>query len=97
VVPFPGSNRQLQRRSRRQPPLFYQWQSNGTDLVGATSTNLILTNPQPLDSGSYSVIVTNSLGLIQSSLAILTVLDPLVITSQPASQSVPREPTPLSA
>ena len=55
------------------PPLTYQWQINGTNLTGATSTVLTITNAQISQSGSYAVIVTNLAGSITSSNALLTV------------------------
>jgi endonuclease/exonuclease/phosphatase family metal-dependent hydrolase len=37
----------------------YQWQFNGTDLPGATSATLLLTNLSANQAGNYSVVVTN--------------------------------------
>ncbi|HEV2331238.1 MAG TPA: SBBP repeat-containing protein [Verrucomicrobiae bacterium] len=48
-------------------PLSYQWQTNGVNLVngtnisGATSSTLTLTNVQTWQAGTYTVIVTNQL------------------------------------
>jgi hypothetical protein len=47
-------------------PLFYQWQSNGTNLPGQTQATLTLTNVQPNDSGSFSVLVSDASGSITS-------------------------------
>ena len=44
------------------PPLSYQWQFDGTDLPGATGSNLKVTNVQAEDLGIYSVIITNAVG-----------------------------------
>ena len=57
-------------------PLNYQWQFNGTNLNGAVAETLILTNIQPAQAGSYSVLVTNSAGSITSAVAVLTVATP---------------------
>ena len=55
-------------------PLHYQWYFNATNLLaGATSTSLTLSNVQALESGAYTVTVTNSLGSDTSLPAILTV------------------------
>jgi alpha-tubulin suppressor-like RCC1 family protein/Zn-dependent metalloprotease len=70
------------------PPLRYQWRFNGTNLSGATNTWLTLTNVQLSQAGNYTVRVTNVLGLVISSNAVLTVLAPPTITTQPASQAV---------
>jgi len=47
-------------------PLYYQWQSSGTNLPGQTRATLILTNMHPADSGSFSVQVSNSSGILTS-------------------------------
>ena len=68
-------------------PLSYQWRYNGTNLAGATTTALTLTNVQVAQAGTYTVQVTNASGSILSSNAVLTVLDPWIV-SQPQNQSV---------
>src|SRR5208337_1167905 len=68
-------------------PLAYQWQFNGADIGGATGTSLLLTNAQPTNSGSYTVVVTNVAGSVTSAVASLTVLVPPTITVQPISLS----------
>jgi tellurite resistance-related uncharacterized protein len=55
------------------PPLAYQWQFDGTNLIGATDTTLTLTNVQLDQAGSYALVVTNVVGSIMSSNAVLTV------------------------
>ncbi len=67
-------------------PLSYQWNFEGTNILEATNTTLILTNVQLSQSGSYAVLVTNTLGSVLSSNAFLAVvLSPPTITNQPAS------------
>ena len=71
------------------PPLSYQWQFNGTNLVGATGTTLMLNNVQLAQAGNYSVAVSNTAGLMISSNAVLMVQDaPPVIIVQPSNQAV---------
>jgi hypothetical protein len=53
-------------------PLAYQWQFNGTNLGGAVTSTLSLTNVQNYDGGSYTVVVTNAYGSVVSSNAVLT-------------------------
>jgi hypothetical protein len=55
-------------------PLTYQWRKNGTNLLGATSSNLSLTNVQFANAGSYDAILANSFGSVTSQLATLTVV-----------------------
>jgi uncharacterized repeat protein (TIGR03803 family) len=72
-------------------PMGYQWQENGTNLfdggnVSGTTTNILsITGISDGDAASYSVIVSNSDGSVTSSNATLTVVDPPVITAQPAN------------
>lgn len=51
----------------------YQWQRNGNNLLGRTSSSLSLTGVQLSEAGSYTVIVSNNAGSVTSSPAILTV------------------------
>jgi Regulator of chromosome condensation (RCC1) repeat/von Willebrand factor type A domain/Putative Ig domain/Immunoglobulin domain len=53
------------------PPLTYQWQENGTNIIGATGSSLVLTNLSTFEAGVYSVMVSNSLGSTMSSNVVL--------------------------
>lgn len=55
------------------PTLFYQWQFNGSNVVGASTTALSRTNLQPADAGGYAVVVSNVAGKATSAVAQLTV------------------------
>ena len=68
-----------------QWPLSYQWQSNGTNLPGATNSLLLLTNVQMAQAGAYAVIVSNAIGTVTNKSALLTVF-PALIRAQPQSQ-----------
>jgi hypothetical protein len=54
-------------------PLNYTWLKNGAAFA-ATDATLMLTNLQTSDTGSYQVIVSNSVGSITSGVVALTVL-----------------------
>ena len=83
-----GETAELMVVANGSQPLRYQWYRDDTNAVLATSPTLRITNAQPVHSGNYSVIVTNSLGSITSRVAVLTVLTvPPRITTQPASQT----------
>jgi len=57
------------------PPLSYQWFRNGVSLgTQGTNTSLNLGFVDSDDAGSYSVRISNSLGAVTSSNAVLTVL-----------------------
>jgi uncharacterized repeat protein (TIGR03803 family) len=61
-------------------PMYYQWVKNGTNLfdaanlVGSQNRILSLTNISPADAGSYSVVITNYIGSVTSSVATLKVV-----------------------
>ncbi|HEY9173064.1 MAG TPA: immunoglobulin domain-containing protein [Verrucomicrobiae bacterium] len=63
-------------------PFSYQWRKNGNPVSGAISSTLALLSVQVGDSGTYSVIVSNSAGTATSSNATLTV------TAVPANLAV---------
>ena len=65
-------------------PLSYQWSFNGNPISGATGSSLSFPAPSS-SAGGYSVAVTNPVGAVTSSVAILTVISPPVITADPVS------------
>jgi alpha-tubulin suppressor-like RCC1 family protein len=65
--------------SRREPA--YQWQFNGANIAGATSTNLIINNVQDSSQGTYRVLVSNGAGAVLSDEARLVRALPPVIVS----------------
>jgi len=69
------------------PPLFYQWRFNGQTLSGATNASLVLTNVEPEQGGTYSVVVWNAAASTSAS-ATLTVRPLPVITQQPVGGTV---------
>ncbi len=68
-----GSNVTFNVGVHGAPTLSYQWQFNGEDIPGATSSTLILSNLVPANSGNYSVIINNPAGGVVSEPAILSV------------------------
>ncbi len=54
-------------------PLSYQWQFNGTSLIGATNASLSLKSLTTSQAGYYAVTVSNIAGTVVSTAAILTV------------------------
>ena len=70
----PGANVLLTVTATGFGTLSYQWQFNGAGVAGATGTSLTLSSVQPTNAGSYTVVVTNTLGSGTSAVAVLTVL-----------------------
>lgn len=55
------------------PAPTYQWKLNGTNVPGATASSYSIASVQPVNAGDYTVDVNNSVGLVTSSAAHLTV------------------------
>lgn len=62
-----GGQTTLAVSAKGSTPLFYQWLTNGSPVVGATNSSLTINNAQSSDSAAYSVVVSNSIGAIISS------------------------------
>jgi uncharacterized repeat protein (TIGR03803 family) len=76
---LPGGPATFSVTAAGNPPLSYQWRenstilSNGGDIFGSTNAELTLMNVSPASAGTYSVIVSNALGSVTSTGAVLTV------------------------
>ncbi|MDB6174571.1 MAG: C-terminal target protein [Chthoniobacteraceae bacterium] len=62
----------------------YQWRRNGINIANAFSNTYLIFLSEEKE-GAYDVVVTNAAGTVTSNRAILTVNDPVVLTSQPQS------------
>jgi hypothetical protein len=73
-------------------PLNYQWRKNGVAITGSISSSYTTPATTTADSGAqFTVVLSNSVGNVTSSAAMLTVSAASVapsITTQPASQTV---------
>ncbi len=71
-------------------PLIYRWRKNGMNLANQTNTTLILNNVQLADAGNYTVVVSNSYGVVTGApAAVLTVIaPPSVLVTNPISSAV---------
>jgi hypothetical protein len=64
----------------------YQWNLNGTPISGATSAMYVVANASSVNAGNYTVTVTNGIGSVTSSLAVVEVGS--TITTNPVSLSL---------
>jgi alpha-tubulin suppressor-like RCC1 family protein len=81
-----GTNLTLSLSAIGTPPLYYQWQFNGTNLPN-TGATLTLTDAQAEMTGTYSVSVSNAYGGQTSSNVTITVTPSApVFQTQPDSQ-----------
>jgi uncharacterized delta-60 repeat protein len=55
-------------------PLSFQWLRGGAAITGATNSTLLISNVQPADAASYSVVVTNIAGGATSESATLSLV-----------------------
>ena len=67
--------------------LSYQWRARGTNLPGATSATLTLTNVQVADEGDYAVFVSNEGGTVLSAPAALHVAPYDIVWQSPGHGS----------
>jgi alpha-tubulin suppressor-like RCC1 family protein len=70
-----GSNATLTAAASGTPPLNYQWQLNGTNLTGATSTNLVLISAQFTNEGNYTLVISNAVGVTTTTPIFINVMD----------------------
>lgn len=77
---YPTQSVQFTVQGGGNPPLYYQWQLNGTNLTdganyfGSLSNVLTINNINTNNGGNYTVVISNSLGTVTSAPAVLTVL-----------------------
>jgi len=83
---FVGESHTLAVRVFGTGVIRYQWRFNGADILGATSSTLVLTNLQEDQSGVYTVSVSDEVGSLVSQPASLFVVTPPTITAQPPAQ-----------
>jgi hypothetical protein len=72
----PGSSVTLSVEALGTLPLAYEWHRDGGTLSNASSALLVITNAQPDNAGSYTVVVRNCAGSVTSSNAPVTVNRP---------------------
>lgn len=85
VLSVAGANVTFSVTAAGGQPLGYQWYFNGVNPVGANASTLTLLNVQAADVGNYTVVVTNALGSVTSSVAVLVLGTAPVVTLQPVS------------
>jgi sugar lactone lactonase YvrE len=71
-----GSKLTLSIRASGSDILHYTWYKDGVALANSDSADLVLANAMPKDSGSYTVLITNSAGSITSKPMVVTVTPP---------------------
>ncbi len=73
---FNGGNASFSVVANGTAPLSYQWRKDGAVIAGATSAVYALTSVALSDSGTYTVVVSNSAGSVTTNPAILAIQSP---------------------
>lgn len=86
-----GGNATFSVQASGSPTPAFQWQFNGTNIVGATNTNLFIPAAGAVNVGIYNVVLSNSVGTLVSSNASLSLQDlhcsPVLVLSGPSGAS----------
>jgi len=69
-------------------PMAYQWFHNGSAIEDADEATLKIENITSRDAGAYRVAVGNTLGMKESKVVVLEVLEPPVLVSGPESVTI---------
>ncbi len=88
IIACEGQEASLAVEASGTQPLTYQWMKDGFEISGANANTYSIPIVSADDAGSYSVMVKNDCGLIESDQATLQVNFKPSILSQPVSQSV---------
>ena len=88
LAAYPHSNVMFTAEAGGTPPLYYQWQFNGTNIAGATNTTLVLTDLPVESAGTYRMMVSNIAGTFFSEDATLYLVTSPVIYSSPSPRAV---------
>lgn len=76
-----GQSASFTGRAEGSAPLRLQWYKDNTPIVGATTETLSITEAAYADTGSYKLMATNSVGITDSSVAVLTVTPPIAFAN----------------
>jgi hypothetical protein len=82
-----GSNATFSVTASGATPISYFWQSNGTNIPGATNSTFTVTNAQLAQAGYYTVLLSNAVSTTSVS-ADLSFLQAPEITNEPSSLEI---------
>ena len=88
AIVLPGDSVTFAVNSLGTEPILYQWRIGGTNILYATNSTLTISNVQPSQAGTYTVVVTNNYGSLISSNAVLNVAQSPLFVTEPMSQIV---------
>jgi uncharacterized repeat protein (TIGR01451 family) len=82
-----GQNPSFSVAATGTTPLSYQWYFNGTAVSGLTGSTCTISNAQLANAGTYTVGISNAVGTVISSNAVLTVVNPVISVDNTSSAS----------
>ncbi|MFC3146113.1 immunoglobulin domain-containing protein [Piscinibacterium candidicorallinum] len=91
LTAFTGQTVNLAVAANGSGPLTFQWRRNGVN-VPSDGPVLTLANVQAANAGTYSVVVSNSVGSVTSNEATLSVNTPPTVPSPPTPPSIVTQP-----
>jgi parallel beta-helix repeat protein len=84
-----GSNVVFSVAAAGSQPMWFTWLKGGALVAAGASPQLVISNAQPSNAGSYQVVLSNALGVVTSDAVMLTVLDsPPAFVLQPLDKTV---------
>lgn len=83
-----GDTVQLSVAATTTPPVSYAWRKNGIPVPGATSASLTILGASRADAGDYDVVITDACSSVTSAVAVVTVRQAPVVTTQPQGTQV---------
>lgn len=83
-----GASLQVSSALTGQEPFTLQWHFQGAPITGATNSSLGFTNVSPLQTGIYTLVASNPLGVGAADTTV-SVTMPVELLSQPEGHSVP--------
>ena len=77
-----GSNAVFHGEVDGTPPLAYQWRRDGAAISGETNATLVFNAVQVTNAAAFQLFVSNAFGSVTSSVARLTIREPLIVQLQ---------------
>jgi hypothetical protein len=88
VTVIEGHDATFSLASSGDRPLDYQWRFDDAPVNSGTDSSYTVAGAMAASAGAYDVVVSNAYGSVTSLVAVLTVLVPPSITTQPTNQTV---------